>query len=151
MIFSFRSFQPGDQPAVKELILAGLVEHWGFLDQTLNTDLNDIQASYQGATFLVACVDNEIVGCGALVPRNPDTAEIVRMSVAARFRRLGLGTQILNHLLGVARETEYPQVILETTAKWEDAVAFYLRNGFQVTHYQDDDVFFKRLLTKCTK
>ena len=42
-------FQQDDQEAVKELILAGLVEHWGFLDETKNSDLNDIAKSYKTA------------------------------------------------------------------------------------------------------
>ena len=72
------------------MILAGLVEHWGFLDATKNPDLEDIAASYAGATFLVARLGDDIVGTGALVPHQDGTAEIVRMSVAQELRRRGL-------------------------------------------------------------
>ena len=36
-------FAGGDQEAAKNLILNGLVEHWGRLDPTLNQDLDDIE------------------------------------------------------------------------------------------------------------
>ncbi|MCP4415536.1 MAG: hypothetical protein GY805_02870, partial [Chloroflexi bacterium] len=42
-----RPFHPQDQSATKQLILAGLVEHWGELDPSLNPDLNDIARSYR--------------------------------------------------------------------------------------------------------
>ncbi|MCZ7673141.1 MAG: hypothetical protein M5U34_41515 [Chloroflexi bacterium] len=50
-----RPFSPTDQAAAKALILAGLAEHWGTLDLSLNSDLNDIQASYvdNGGVFIV--------------------------------------------------------------------------------------------------
>ena len=36
---SIKSFEGEDQEAVQGLILAGLAEHWGAIDPTLNPDL----------------------------------------------------------------------------------------------------------------
>ena len=135
-------FHPDDQAAVKQLILAGLVEHWGFLDPTKNPDLEDIAASYHAVTFLVARQEEEIVGTGALVPRQAGTAEIVRMSVAQQHRRSGIGRRILAALIAQARAQGFQRVILETTATWQEVIEFYLRCGFRITHYQDGDVYF---------
>ena len=135
-------FHPDDQAAVKQLILAGLVEHWGFLDPTKNPDLEDIAASYHAGTFLVARLEEEIVGTGALVPRQAGTAEIVRMSVAQQHRRSGIGRRILAALIAQARAQGFQRVILETTATWQEVIEFYLRCGFRITHYQDGDVYF---------
>jgi hypothetical protein len=33
-------------------------------------------------------------------------------------------------------------VILETTATWENAIAFYQAFGFQISHFADGDVYF---------
>lgn len=41
---SIKPFESEDQEAVQSLILAGLAEHWGEIDPTLNPDLNDISA-----------------------------------------------------------------------------------------------------------
>lgn len=137
-----RSFQPVDQPKVKELILNGLVDHWKILDPTKNRDLDNIQDSYRTATFLVAQEDDCIIGCGALVPRSPEKAEIVRMSVDSGKRRQGVGSVILEHLIYEARQKGIKTIILETTETWEEVIAFYLRNGFHITHYQGGDVYF---------
>ena len=141
-------FEPSDQVDVKELILSGLVEHWGFLDETKNPDLDDIAASYAGGTFLVGRLGDRIVGTGALVPRSSDTAEIARMSVAKELRQQGIGRRILQALLEQARAQGFRQVILETTATWSEVVEFYLRCGFHITHYKDGDVYFALPITR---
>ena len=135
-------FQAEDQAQVKALILAGLGEHWGGIDPTLNPDLNNIQSSYGEATFLVAWHAGRIVGTGALLPRPGLTGEIVRMSVAADCRRRGIGRRILDHLVEKARSAGYRRLTLETTATWQDAVGFYLGYGFNITHYHEGDVYF---------
>ena len=140
---SLTLFQPSDQTAVKTLILAGLADHWGELDLTLNPDLNDIAVSYRDAVFLVAKQNGRVVGCGALVPHDANTAEIKRMSVAASLRRQGLGRRILASLCEEARARGFRRIILETTETWDEVIAFYLSFGFQVTHHQDGDVYFE--------
>lgn len=137
-----RAFRPEDQAPVKQLILDGLVEHWGFLDPHLNPDLNDIQESYRHATFLVACHDQKIVACGALVPRDKWTAEIVRVSVHSAYRRQRIGTLLVQNLLQEAKKQGFSKVILETTASWSEVIAFYLRNGFDITYQVGEDVYF---------
>ncbi len=96
-------FRPENQAEVKHLILAGLTDHWGQLDPTKNSDLNDIGATYAHATFLVAWLHGTIVGTGALMPRSAHSAEIVRMSVAAQMRRHGIGRRLLQHLVAHAK------------------------------------------------
>ena len=44
--WQLRPFTAADQDAVKDLVLAGLADHWGTLDPTLNPDLNDIAGHY---------------------------------------------------------------------------------------------------------
>ncbi|MFN8458803.1 MAG: GNAT family N-acetyltransferase [Anaerolineae bacterium] len=135
-------FQPQDQERVKDLILAGLVEHWGYLDASKNPDLVDIQTHYRQATFLVAWLDDRIVGTGALVPRSAEVAEIVRMSVAVDMRRHGIGRAILHQLSTRAQQLGFRRLILETTATWQEVIEFYQRFGFSITHFQNGDVYF---------
>jgi putative acetyltransferase len=144
---SLRPFRPEDQDAVKALILAGLKEHWGTLDPSLNPDLDDIATTYADATFLLACQGSRIVGTGGLKPRDTDAGEIVRMSVAAGCRRRGIGRRILDALIAAARDQDFARIILETTQTWAGAVAFYQAAGFEITHHQDGDVYFVMHLT----
>ncbi len=50
-------------------------------------------------------------------------------------------------LVGVARRNGWKAVVLETTATWTDAVRFYERFGFELTHYEDGafgrDAYFR--------
>ena len=134
--------QPENQDAIKALILDGLVEHWGTLDESKNPDLNDIATSYADATFLIAWLDDEIIGTGAFILRSEKQVEIVRMSVAKEKRRQGIGQKILSELCRTASEKGYEEVVLETTDTWLDVVAFYQQYGFEITHYLDGDVYF---------
>jgi len=141
-------FRPEDQEPVRNLILAGLKEYWGTLDESKNPDLRDIAESYQKGLFLVAWLDHEIVGTGAFLPRPVETAEIVRMSVARPVRRQGVGRQILTELCRKAHQRGFTQGILETTATWQNAIAFYKAFGFQISHHTTDDVYFSLNLRK---
>ena len=143
---AIRPFQPEDQSAVKALILAGLEERWGTIDPAKNPDLDEIAVSYAGGFFRVAEMDGRIVGTGALVPRAEGESEIRRMSVARDLRRRGIGGAILDRLIGDAQASGCRRIILETTSTWEDAVAFYRKRGFGITHRQGGDTYFLREL-----
>ena len=131
--------QNQDQPAAKALILDGLVDHWGVLDEGKNPDLDDIATTYADGVFLVARLDDKIVGTGAFKPYSATQVEIVRMSVKKDLRRQGIGQQILSELCKIAAEKGYAEVILETTKIWQDVIDFYLSYGFEITHHQDGD------------
>jgi ribosomal protein S18 acetylase RimI-like enzyme len=140
--FIIRFFLPEDQAAAKALILDGLQERWNALDPFKNPDLENIAVSFAGGVFRVAVLDGMIAGTGALRPFQDDTAEICRMSVARSLRRRGIGSAILRVLLADARSAGYRRIILETTSTWEDAVAFYRKHGFRVTHCEEGDTYF---------
>jgi len=142
-----KPFHPAQQQEVRALILAGLEERWGALDPARNPDLNDIATSYVQADFLVALLDDRIVGCGACIPRAPGVGEIARMSVATDMRRHGIGKAILQQLRERAYAAGIRRLILETTATWHDAILFYQRHGFTITHEQEGDIYFVLDLT----
>ena len=141
-----RPFHPTDQSAAKALILAGLVEHWGWLDPTQNPDLDDIAASYADGLFLVAYEGERLVATGALLPEGKKTGQIVRMSVDKDARRRGYGRVLLHALLQSAQEMGYTQVVLETTATWTEAIHFYEANGFHRTHEVGGDIYLLRTI-----
>ena len=137
------TFALPDQDEAKALILRGLEEHFGQLDLSLNPDLNDIARHYAAGIFLVAWVDGRLVGTGALIPERPGIGRIVRMSVAQERRRMGIASQLLQALLAHAREQGLHKIVLETTETWGDAICFYLRHGFKLTHHADGDAHFE--------
>src|SRR5215469_657210 len=84
-----RSFIPGDQDTARGLILAGLGEHFGFIDASFNRDLNDIQTNYvaEDHVFVVAELDGALVGTAGLVLGEDGAGQMVRVSVSRAHRR----------------------------------------------------------------
>ena len=70
-------------------------------------------------------------------------ARIVRMSVVNMQQRTGIGGEVLRALLEHAVQLGYSQVVLETSAHWHSAVAFYTRHGFTPTEQRDGDQHFR--------
>jgi ribosomal protein S18 acetylase RimI-like enzyme len=137
---TIRPLEPADAPAARALILEGLAEHWGALDASLNPDLDDIPASFADGLFLVAEIGGLLAGTGALIPETPGVGRIVRMSVARARRRQGIGRMLLDALLAAARQRGYQRIVLETTATWDEAIAFYRRAGFRPVAERDGDL-----------
>ena len=140
------TFTPFDQDDAKALILSGLIEHWGTPDYSLNPDLNDIATSYAGQVFLVARLERELVGTGALIFERQNAGRIVRMSVAKAHRRAGIASRVLTTLVTHAQSRGYDTLVLETTETWHDAIAFYLRHGFRPTHHANGEAHFVKQL-----
>jgi ribosomal protein S18 acetylase RimI-like enzyme len=141
-----RPFMREDQLPVKQLILSGLAEHWGWLDPQKNPDLDDLASYYAEGLFLVAVDQGEIIGTGGLLAGSNGQAQIVRVTVSECCRRSGLGSLIVDVLCENARERGFKEVVLETTETWEDAISFYEHNGFRITHYLNGDVYMAKQL-----
>jgi ribosomal protein S18 acetylase RimI-like enzyme len=84
------------------------------------------------ARFVVARLDGEPVGCGALrpleLPGHPHVCEIKRMY--ARTAGRGVGSAILRHLEREAAVLDYTHAWLETRRVNAVAVDFYTRHGY---------------------
>ena len=137
-----RAFAPADQVPVRRLVLQGLGEHFGSLDETRNPDLDDVAAAYTdaGHAIVVAEIDGEIVGTGALVGESPDVGRLVRMSVGSSHRRRGIGRALVAHLLGLARARGARRVLVETNDDWHDAIRLYRSCGFVEQARADGEV-----------
>jgi GNAT superfamily N-acetyltransferase len=127
-------YSDADRDPAREVVLAGLEEHWGALDPDLNRDVDDLGAAYADGVVVVARVDGAVVGVGVIVHAGSEVAEVKRMSVLRAHRRRGIATAVLDALVAIARQWRCRVVVLETTTSWTDAVAFYQRAGFTHTH-----------------
>lgn len=137
---TIRPFRPSDQTRARRIIIEGLGGHFGFIDETLNPDLDDIAGSYGTALFLVAEAGGEIVGTGALVRREDGCGQIVRMSTDEAWRRQGVAAAVLKQLLDGARDRGLRRVVVQTQPEWEDAVGLYTSTGFRRAGVDDVDV-----------
>lgn len=146
---TFEELDEHNHAEVRALILRGLGDHWGSIDESLNPDLDDMMSSYAcGRTIVLRGPDREVLGTGTIVPRAESVAEIVRMSVADSARRSGIGRRIVDELIATATQWGVDVVVLETTSAWQDVVDFYLACGFERTHTANgefgDNTWFER-------
>jgi ribosomal protein S18 acetylase RimI-like enzyme len=139
---TIRDFAPTDQVATRRLVLAGLGDHFGVIDETMNPDLDDIATHYlaPGHRFVLAERDGTLVGTGALIEESPGTGRLVRMSVDRAHRGRGIGRALVNHLLAAARARGYRRVVVETNDDWWDAIALYRACGFTEFDRHDGEI-----------
>jgi ribosomal protein S18 acetylase RimI-like enzyme len=140
-----RDFTPGDQTAVRELVLGGMRERWGdAYDPSANPDLDDISASYinWGAEVVVVDIEGEIVATGTLLPERNRRGRIVRMSVDGAHRRTGFGRQVVEELVRRARRRGMFEVVVLTDTPWTSAIALYRSLGFDYVSQDDTDTRF---------
>lgn len=75
--------------------------------------------------FVVAEIDGEIVGCGALHVMWEDLAEVRTLAVSGRHLRRGIGSLVLNDLINRARSLEVRRIFCLTFM-----VGFFAEHGF---------------------
>jgi GNAT superfamily N-acetyltransferase len=140
-----RQFTSADQEAVRALVLAGLQDHWGTLDPTLNPDLDDIGGWYgsRDGHTIVAEIDGRIVGTGTMHRVDDQTGVLVRMSVSRDQRGKGVGKALVRALADEAKKRGYARLICETTDTWQDAINLYVATGFAIVDQRDGDYHFE--------
>lgn len=86
------------------------------------------------AAVLLAWVDGVLAGCCALRPLDgsdySNAAEMKRLFVLPAFRGIGLGRQLTEAILDLARTADYSCVLLDTLDDMESARALYEDLGF---------------------
>lgn len=114
-----------DARAIADLVKLGVRE-----GQLLPRSLDAIRASI--ADWIVAEDHGNIVGAGSLVAMNHTLAEVRSLIVAPAYRGSGVGKQIVNALVDLARTRGIPTVFTLTRA-----VLFFERLGFVITEKEN--------------
>ena len=105
--------------------------------QNFDAELAGLPGAYAapGGVLLVALVDGEPAGCGALRPLPdadyPDACEMKRLYVRRAYRRFGLGRQLAQQLMDRAAQAGYRTMLLDTLDDMEAAREMYAALGFE--------------------
>ncbi len=131
-----RPITPQETAIARARILSGMIERWGWLDETANPDLDDIWTTYcqAGHCFFVGEIQGDIVATGALWFEEAQVGRIVRVSVGETWRGRGFGRQMTNHLIKTAHQANCHTLLVETNESWQSALALYRNAGFLETH-----------------
>lgn len=121
-----------------------------------NGETNAFFVTYNQAIDLdivvVAYLNNNPVGCGALKKLDDERMEIKRMYVDHAYRKLGIAKIILTNLEKLAQQAGYQNTVLETGVQMQPAITLYKKCGYIETDnyppYQDIDqsVCFKKAI-----
>lgn len=91
---------------------------------------------YNKIAMLKNCIviydGSEAVACGAIKEIAPNTMEIKRMFTLPEKRRKGLASLMLTALESWSKELGYEKVVLETGKRQAEAVALYIKCGYQI-------------------
>ena len=104
--------------------------------EKFDSDLKDLEKSYfsrNGYFWIAQTDDDETVGMIAIKTLSDKTAEIKRFYVKKKFRRQGIGKQLLKTCLNYVQEKGFQKIILWTDIRYREAQGFYLKNGFDPT------------------
>lgn len=105
--------------------------------QDFENELSGLPGEYappRGA-LLMAWEDENLIGCCALRPLDnvdyPNACEMKRLYVRPAFRSTGVGRQLAEAILDIARVAAYDCVLLDTLDDMESARALYQDLGFE--------------------
>ena len=88
--------------------------------------------------------DNKLVGCGALKFLEKNHGEFKSIRVADEFRKKGIGSRIINHLIEEAKKLQISKLSIETGAGefFLPARNLFSKFGFKLcppfAHYKED-------------
>ena len=98
--------------------------------QLLPRTIESIQTSIDD--WMIAEDNGRIVGIGSLLEMGPTLSEVRSLAVAPDYRKFGVGSQIVNALIDLARERNIPNVFALTRA-----VLFFEKLGFIISEKEN--------------
>lgn len=156
----FRKATDQDSNAILDLIFDIWIKEYHFdVNREDFPDLYEIEKYYNKSDglFLVAALDNTIVGSIACNKLNPTSYVLKRMFVKKEYRGLGIAQTLVDTLFKIIYSKKEINIKFYLSTKENLALAaknFYLKNGFQITtrsqmptnfpfFYKDDLFMFK--------
>ena len=128
-MISIKITNPNDEKvqAIIEELSANLYLRFGSDGKNSFTDWQYDNSKF---VFVIAEIDSEIVGCGAVRPISETTGEVKRMY--SKFPGKKIGQTILTFLENSAKTIGFSDLVLETRVKNQEAIQFYQKQGYKV-------------------
>jgi len=110
-------------------------------DPDISISANPEELTPPAGFFLIARLDGQPIGCGALKVKDREIGEIKRMWVSPAKRGIGVGRRLLEELEEHARKTGLQILRLETNESLKEAQALYARYGYQEVEPFNDEPY----------
>lgn len=127
------AFTINDFSECRKLILE-YVEWLGFdlCFQNFEEEIDNLQEMYSEphGGLLIATIDDISVGVAGIRKYENNDCELKRMFVKEGYRHLGIGRQLLEAAIGLAKKMNYTKIKLDTLSSMTSAIKLYLSYGF---------------------
>ena len=155
-----RSFQSEDSAHFRRLN-EEWITHYFRLEEKDSQSLND-PSQYillPGGYIAMAFVEENAVGCCALIRLEDATFEVAKMAVTPAWQGRGLGRNLLEHVIDQARQLQAKRLYLETNSRLVPAIRLYESLGFRhlaadrviSSPYQRADVYMELFLEQAAQ
>lgn len=118
----------------------------GFVADDGDEELDQMR-SPNGA-FVVVVLDDAVVGCGGVRRLDDQRAEVKRMWIDRSVRGRGVGRRLLTALEDQAQALGCCDIVLDTNAVLDEAIALYERSGYQAIERYNDNPYAQRWFAK---
>jgi len=124
-MIEIRPFEPEDLERVYEIELSSFSIPW------TKEDLQRDAVSNNLSVYLVALCDNQLVAYAGMWHVVTE-GHITNIAVSPDYRNKGIGQQLIEGLLRIAKEREMMGITLEVRMNNAAAQRLYIKNGFKV-------------------
>ena len=127
-----------------QMLVQGEPSFGAYLDlQHYGEEVDHLKEKYgppAGRLYLAFC-EGEPAGCIGLRQLNAENCEMKRLYVRPRFRGKGIGSMLVQRIIGDAKEIGYKNIFLDTLPFLQSALKLYKRCGFcETERYNDSPV-----------
>ncbi|OEF06716.1 GNAT family N-acetyltransferase [Vibrio genomosp. F10] len=137
-MLTIRKIQPEDDAEVSEII-AKVGQEYGAVGEGYgpgDAEVANMSAYYKEdkhSQYLVACVDDTIVGGGGVAPfgDSKTTCELKKLFLLPSGRGLGVGKKLTLECLQFAKSLGYTHCYLDTLSNMTQAISLYEKLGFK--------------------
>ena len=128
--FKIRDMAIGDIPRIMSIEELSFSSPWS--EDSFRSFMGDVLSF-----SLVLQCENEIAGyaMGWIVE---EYAELANIAVDSKFRRMGLGKELVEKVVGICREKSVEGIFLEVRESNLDAIALYSKYGFEEIGYRKE-------------
>lgn len=127
-----REFQPGDEAVFRSLNEEWIVRHFRLLEAKDEEALSNPRETVldKGGRIFFATLDDQCVGCCALLPKSDTEFELGKMAVTQSRQGSGIGRKLLVAAIEAARSAGARRLYLETNHTLTPAIRLYESMGF---------------------
>ena len=132
-VIRIRESEPGDAGYVAYMHGQYYWKNHGFIGKSeyyFIKNLADFVRDPEGGGLWIADVDGKIAGSVGIVRVDNQTAQFRWFLVDKNYRRMGIGTELINTALDFCREHHYTDIFLWTFKGLDEARRLYDKAGF---------------------